>query len=79
MAEKKVNDVMSWLEKLESGSQIELPETIQKTQNLIIEIEETIEVIETRRPVIGSSEKQSIQVIEKYDAVRRWQEDDTGE
>ena len=76
MTEEKVNNVMTWLEQLEKNGSVELPDTIQRTQNLIIEIEETIETIEVRRPTIGANEKQSVQIIEKYDAIRRWHEDD---
>ena len=80
MAEEQVNGVMAWLDELEKkGNQVDLPDSIQRTQNMVIEIEEIIETIEIRRPNIGANEQQSVQIIEKYDAVRRWREDDNNE
>ena len=48
MAEQAVNDVIGWLEKIEKDESTLLPESIQQSQNLLIQIEETIEVIHTR-------------------------------
>ena len=76
MAEERVKDMMGWLSKIETDESTILPESIQQSKNLLIEIEETIEVIHTKRPMLNAAADNSYQVIEKYDAVRKINVDD---
>lgn len=76
MAEKRVKDMMSWLSQIEKDESINLPESIQQSQNLLIEIEETIEVIHTKRPILTDTAQQSFEIVQKYDAVRKMTIDD---
>ena len=76
MAEERVKDMMGWLNKIETDESTILPESIQQSKNLLIEIEETIEVIHTKRPMLNAAADNSYQVIEKYDAVRKINVDD---
>ena len=71
MAEEKVNDVITWLAKVEKDDTVELPESILKSQNLLIEIEETIEIVHTKRPVVSAASNAAYEIVEKYDAVRK--------
>ena len=71
MAEEKVNDVITWLAKVEKDDSVELPESILKSQNLLIEIEETIEIVHTKRPVVSAASNAAYEIVEKYDAVRK--------
>ena len=83
MAEEKVNDVITWLAKVEKDDTVELPESILKSQNLLIEIEETIEIVHTKRPVVSAASNAAYEIVEKYDAVRKvfkrlWPQNDFG-
>ena len=72
MSERKVNDMLSWIEKVKTNGSTALPTSISSTQDMIIEIEETIEVIQVRRPHVEGASSASYNVIEKYDASRKF-------
>jgi len=72
MSERKVNDMLEWIEKVRTDENSPLPETISGSQGMLIEIEETIEVITIKRPQVDGAASTSYGVIEKYDASRKF-------